>query len=61
MVLSGRTSVGPGDFVGSVGLTALSNQALAVFHSRITVAGEIFSTSAVSSMLIPPKYRNSTT
>src|SRR5262245_41574277 len=31
------------------------SQALALFHSRITVIGAIFKTSAVSSTLSPPK------
>src|SRR5262249_9227658 len=37
------------------------SQALAVFQSRITVPSEMPSASAVSSMLSPPKQRNSTT
>src|SRR5215510_7772285 len=37
------------------------NHAFASVHSRPTVAGEMFSTSPVSSMVSPPKNRSSTT
>src|ERR1700757_1122453 len=37
------------------------SQALALFHFRMTVIGATFNTSAVSSMLSPPKKRSSTT
>src|SRR5206468_7102163 len=37
------------------------SQALASFQSRITLCGEIFSTSAVSSTLKPPRNRSSIT
>src|SRR6185295_17006518 len=37
------------------------NQCFANFQSLITVSGEIFNTSAVSSTLKPPKKRSSTT
>jgi hypothetical protein len=37
------------------------SQALAIFQSRMTLWGEIFNTSAVSSTLNPPKNRSSMT
>ena len=37
------------------------NHAFASVHSRPTVAGDMFITSAVSSIVSPPKNRNSTT
>ena len=36
-------------------VSSLNNHALAIFQSRLTVSGEIFRTSAVSSTLNPPK------
>ena len=46
---------------GAVGRNSAYSQAFASVHSRPTVAVEMFITSAVSSMVSPPKKRNSTT
>jgi hypothetical protein len=42
-------------------LTSRASQTLASLQSRTTVSGQTPNTSAVSSMLSPPKKRNSTT
>src|SRR5215831_20195420 len=48
------------NFAGQHSLSSLKSQARATVHSRFTVAGERFITSAVSSMVSPPKYLSST-